>query len=157
MTDLQANLKPGQQFACSHSGAAIILLDKSLIRKVLINLLTNAIKFSPPQATIGIDSRSGEEGFALAVRDQGIGISEDDLRHLSERFFRGANAGNTQGTGLGLHIVHKYVELMHGTMEIESKLREGTTVRLFFPPVTDTQLATLETDKHYPPGLSDQG
>jgi PAS domain S-box-containing protein len=142
MTDLQGSLKPGQQFDFRHTGESIVRLDKSLIRKVLINLLSNAIKFSPPQTTIMVTSQSREEGFAIAVQDQGMGISESDLKHLCERFYRGANALNTQGTGLGLHIVYKYVELLHGKMDIQSQLGQGTTVQLLFYPMTDAQLQT---------------
>jgi PAS domain S-box-containing protein len=142
LADLQPSLKAGQQIEFSHSGASTVLLDKSLIRKVLLNLLTNASKYSPPQSRIGVSSQSLEEGFAIAIQDQGIGISEEDKKHLCERFFRGANALHTQGTGLGLHIVHKYVELLNGRMEIESELGQGTTVQLLFYPMAASALAT---------------
>jgi signal transduction histidine kinase len=151
MTDLQGSLKPGQKFAFNHTGEPTVLLDKSLIRKVLINLLSNAIKFSPPQSTIDLISHSRDEGFSITLKDQGIGISENDLRHLSERFFRGSNALNIQGTGLGLHIVRKYVELLHGKMEIASELGQGTTVALFFYPLLDPLPESANTIRQQSP------
>lgn len=153
LDDLQAGLQPGQQVDFSHTGQAMVWQDKSLIRKVLINLLTNASKYSPPQSRIQVISQSREEGFAIAIIDQGIGISEEDRKHLCERFFRGANAIHTQGTGLGLHIVHRYVELLNGRMEIESELGQGTTVQLLFYPLAAPALATAGAYQHQPPDL----
>ena len=69
----------------------------------------------------------------IEVQDEGMGISKDDQEHLFERFFRGHNATNIQGTGLGLNIVAKYVELMDGYIEMESELEKGTTFRIIFP------------------------
>jgi len=67
------------------------------------------------------------------VKDHGIGISEEDQQHLFSSFFRGKNATNIQGTGLGLHIVRRYAELMNGEVHLESKLGEGTTVTVRLP------------------------
>jgi signal transduction histidine kinase len=61
-----------------------------------------------------------------------MGISEEDQKHLFERFFRGKNATNIQGTGLGLHIVYKYVELMNGRIEVQSELEKGSTFVIRF-------------------------
>jgi signal transduction histidine kinase len=66
------------------------------------------------------------------VKDYGLGIPEEDRKHLFERFFRGKNVINIQGTGLGLHIVSKYVELMGGTIEVESELDKGTSFTIKF-------------------------
>jgi signal transduction histidine kinase len=67
------------------------------------------------------------------VRDEGIGISEEDQSHLFSSFFRGKNALNIQGTGLGLHIVKRYADLLGGTINLQSKLGEGTTITLQIP------------------------
>jgi signal transduction histidine kinase len=69
----------------------------------------------------------------MVVQDQGIGISEEDLKHLFERFYRGKNAFNIQGTGLGLHIVGNYVDIMKGHLHLTSKLNEGTRIEITFP------------------------
>ena len=71
--------------------------------------------------------------FMVSVEDKGIGISEDDQKHLFERFFRGKNAGHIQGTGLGLHIIGKYAELMKGRITLESQLNAGTTFTVHLP------------------------
>jgi len=68
----------------------------------------------------------------LSVKDNGIGISREDQKHLMERFFRAANAGNIQGTGLGLHIISKYTELMNGRIECISELEQGTEFMITF-------------------------
>jgi len=69
----------------------------------------------------------------MSVRDEGIGISAEDQQHLFSSFFRGANAVNIEGTGLGLHIVKRYVELLGGTMQLESMLDKGTTITIEVP------------------------
>jgi signal transduction histidine kinase len=98
-----------------------------------MNLLSNAIKFTNERSTITISSWITNEELVISVTDYGIGISEEDQQHLFERFFRAKNASNIQGTGLGLHIVAKYLELMNGKIEMESKLNEGSTFTIYIP------------------------
>jgi signal transduction histidine kinase len=69
----------------------------------------------------------------LSIEDKGIGISEEDQQHLFERFFRAKNAINIQGTGLGLHIISKYLELMGGYIEIKSALNKGSVFTIYIP------------------------
>lgn len=126
-TELEAIAKPGQQINYSHTGDEIILSDPTLLRNVVTNLLSNAIKFSPEGCGIEVDTRVTDENIILMVRDKGLGISRSDQEHLFERFFRGTNVINIQGTGLGLHIVGKYIEIMDGKIEFESVLEKGTT------------------------------
>jgi signal transduction histidine kinase len=97
-----------------------------------MNLLGNAIKFSPASATIAIYTKKEPGAFTLQVKDNGIGMSQEDQQHLFERFYRGANVSNIQGTGLGLHIVSKYSELMNGRISCESELGKGTTFTIVF-------------------------
>jgi signal transduction histidine kinase len=146
--------KRGQTIEFNHQGPCKVMMDKSLLRKVLINLISNAIKFSPEDATIVVGSAADDDCFSIAVKDQGMGISENDLKHLFERFFRGANALNIQGTGLGLHIVAKYVELMNGKINIDSKLGEGTSIHLVFyphsiPPQLETEDALMNNKSDF--------
>jgi signal transduction histidine kinase len=68
----------------------------------------------------------------FSIKDEGIGISKKDQEHLFEIFYRAANAVNIPGTGLGLHIVSKYVEMMHGKIELKSELDKGTEINLIF-------------------------
>jgi PAS domain S-box-containing protein len=125
-------LKPGQNFNYIHKGQNKVYLDLSLLRNILINLLSNGIKFSPENAVIEVRSEVNEKDILISVLDNGIGIPEDDKKHLFERFFRANNVTNIQGTGLGLHIVSKYVELMNGRIEVESELEKGTTFNIHF-------------------------
>jgi signal transduction histidine kinase len=125
-------LKKGQYINYNHEGLTQVNLDTSLLRNILINLISNAIKFSPEGANIWVDSRCTESEITLTIKDEGLGIPEEDRKHLFERFFRGKNVVNIQGTGLGLHIVSKYVELMGGKIEVESQLEKGTMFTIKF-------------------------
>jgi len=98
----------------------------------MVNLLTNAIKFSADDGQVLISSRCDNTTVNICVHDNGLGISEEDRQHLFERFFRGGNVLTIPGTGLGLHIVGKYVELMRGTIDIKSELNKGTEILLNF-------------------------
>ena len=97
-----------------------------------MNLLSNAIKFSPEHSSIEINCVHKPGEMVLAIRDHGMGISEEDKQHLFSRFFRGSNVTNIQGTGLGLHIVAKYAELMNGTIVCNSALNNGTEFIITF-------------------------
>ncbi len=114
------------------SGRMVYGLDPQLIRNVLFNLLSNALKYSQENTEV-VFSVEIAESLVLQVKDQGMGIPESEQQHLFERFFRAKNATNIQGTGLGLNIVQKHVELMGGTIEFDSKLNEGTTFTITLP------------------------
>lgn len=125
--EMKHNLRKGQMVHYEHQGATSLVLDASLLKHIVMNLISNASKFSPESSFIQIRTIISHNQFVLSVQDQGIGISREDQKHLMERFFRGTNAMNIQGTGLGLHIVSKYAELMRGTITCDSKLQVGTT------------------------------
>ncbi len=125
-------LKPKQKIVCTHKGNEDVMLDTSLLKNVMINLLSNAIKFSAENATIQISSEVENNRISICVKDEGIGMSDEDKKHLFERFYRGNNAINIQGTGLGLHIVGKYIELMDGEISIASELEKGTEITIIF-------------------------
>ncbi|ADB37938.1 ATP-binding protein [Spirosoma linguale] len=110
-----------------------INLDPSLFRKILINLLSNAVKYSGPETEIKIQAFCDNSLLILSVQDQGIGISEDDQKRLFERFFRAKNVSTIQGTGLGLHIVNRYIRLMGGQINLASELNVGTTLTVTLP------------------------
>jgi PAS domain S-box-containing protein len=131
--EMEINLKPGQRIIFEHTGNEAVRLDKYLLKNICLNLLSNAIKFSPENSEIKMNCDFNENGFRLSVKDSGIGISEEDRQHLSERFFRARNAFNIQGTGLGLHIITKYLELMNGSIEIESELDKGSVFTIYVP------------------------
>jgi signal transduction histidine kinase len=133
ISEMQVNSKPGQTIEFTHTGNNDVLIDERLLKNICVNLLSNAIKFSPENSIIKIACIISENDFILSIKDNGIGISEEDKQHLFERFFRAKNAFNIQGTGLGLHIVGKYLELMNGTIEIESGLNKGSVFTIHIP------------------------
>jgi PAS domain S-box-containing protein len=126
LTELKGIAKPGQELRYAHDGGETVLLDPALFKQIVQNLVANAIKFSPENEPLDIQTSRTANGFSLTVADLGIGISEEDQRQLFQRFFRGTNATNIQGTGLGLHIVAKFAELMSGSVEVKSTLGKGT-------------------------------
>ncbi len=131
--EMNPALKSGQKviFTCKDSYA--ITSDKNLIRNVLFNLLSNAIKFSEPSRPIHVTCVCKKNVAEVAVRDEGMGISKEDQEHLFSSFFRGKNVINIQGTGLGLHIVRRYIDLLKGSIKVESELGRGTTITFTIP------------------------
>jgi PAS domain S-box-containing protein len=125
--------KTGQALNYNHTGTDNnINLDKKILRHIMFNLISNAIKFSPENKPIDVSSEVTNDKIIISVKDNGIGISKEDQKHLFERFFRGENASNIQGTGLGLNIVAKYIEVLDGTVECISELDKGTEFKIVF-------------------------
>ncbi|MBT8220872.1 MAG: PAS domain-containing sensor histidine kinase [Bacteroidia bacterium] len=108
-------------------------LDERVLKNILFNLLSNAIKYSGMEGKIRCDVSMNNGSMKILVSDNGMGIPEEDQKHLFQRFFRASNVENIQGTGLGLHIVKQYVELLHGTISFKSNLGEGTTFFIEIP------------------------
>jgi PAS domain S-box-containing protein len=135
--DMQLNAKAGQEIVYEHKGPGNVYLDPKLLKNILINLISNAIKFSPEKKNIQVRSRVDDYTISVEVKDSGIGISDEDQKHLFERFYRGKNAFNIQGTGLGLHIVGSYVDLMKGHIILHSEIEKGTTIKITFPHQTE--------------------
>jgi two-component system sensor kinase FixL len=133
ISELQPLCRTGQVISLEYQGTTQATIDKQIFRNVLINLLSNAIKFSPDGAEIKVLCKHEQALLELHVIDQGMGIPEEEQKHLFGRFFRGRNAQNIQGTGLGLNIVAKYLEILGGTITFKSVLEEGTTFTLSIP------------------------
>lgn len=123
--ELKLITKPNQMIIYNHQGTSEVFLDLKFTRNICINLLSNAIKYSEKDIFINTEITTNQ--ISIIVKDQGIGIPKGEQEYLFTRFFRAKNATNIQGTGLGLNIVRKYLELMNGTITFESKLQEGTT------------------------------
>lgn len=130
--DMQEILKPGQRIDYTYTGHNELHTDKHLIKNILLNLVSNAIKFSPEDSVIELQVINNKQ-LTFVVKDSGIGISKEDQEHLFERFFRARNAQNIQGTGLGLHIVTKYLELLQGKIELHSEINAGTIFTVTIP------------------------
>lgn len=107
--------------------------DEQLIYLILTHLLANAIKYSHPSNPITINGSVIQDKILLAVHDQGIGIPTDEQDKIFEPFYRGTNIGEVPGLGIGLSIVKDAVEAMNGSLNIESKLGVGTTVKVEVP------------------------
>ncbi len=129
--ELKMLAKVNQAIIYNHTGSKDVFLDLKSVRNILINLISNAIKYS--EKDIFIHTIITKKSIKITVKDQGIGIPEEEQEYLFTRFFRAKNVTNIQGTGLGLNIVRKYLELMNGTITFESKLNEGTMFIIEFP------------------------
>jgi signal transduction histidine kinase len=107
--------------------------DERLLGHIFTNLLSNAVKYSEAGASVRFKvARQGAHAECI-ICDQGIGISDEDQSRLFTAFHRGANVGNRSGTGLGLVLVKRCVELHHGQLRIQSALAKGTTVTINVP------------------------
>jgi PAS domain S-box-containing protein len=133
MADMQGLLKAGQRVAQAIDCTEAMWLDASLLRKILVNLLSNASKYSAENTVVHVQATGRAGQLTLVVQDEGVGISAEDQARLFERFFRARNVTNVPGTGLGLYIVGRYVELLGGTISLASELDKGTTVTICIP------------------------
>lgn len=107
--------------------------DPGILKNILYNLMSNAIKYSNEEQTIEYYSEVSKNTLTVSVKDSGIGIPKEDQKQLFTRFFRAKNATNIKGTGLGLNIVTKYLEMLNGNMTFESEENVGTTFNLTIP------------------------
>ena len=147
LEEMETNLKVGQHFVEDCQPTSYQLRqDPKLSRHILVNLLSNAIKYSPEGSVIEIILRREGPHIILSVRDQGMGIPENEQGQIFNRFFRARNAENIQGTGLGLNIVKQYTELMGGSIEFSSKLGEGSTFVLKLPRKCKTRADEEDPD-----------
>jgi len=115
-------------------------IDEDLIRRVLINLLTNAVKYSPEGGKVLFMLNREDDDALIEVTDNGIGIPDSDIEHLFQTFHRAGNVGSIPGTGLGLTLVKQAAELHGGTIQVVSTEGVGTTftIRLPITPVADS-------------------
>ncbi|OAQ42309.1 histidine kinase [Pedobacter psychrophilus] len=132
--DMQSLAKTQQSIVYHHTGnGRIATFNPSLLKNSLINLISNAIKYSGPDSSIEFYTKITKDNFTIVVKDNGIGIPKKDQIHLFQAFFRAHNTGNIPGTGLGLNIVGRYTTLMNGKIKFKSKENIGTSFTLTFP------------------------
>ncbi len=110
-----------------------LLMDTKLLRHILSNLLSNALKYSPEGGQILFKTIVDDDQVTFTVRDEGIGIPDNDLKNLFQHFFRASNVGTISGAGLGLAIVKKAVTVHGGTLNYESEVGKGTTFIVKLP------------------------
>lgn len=130
--EMNSVLKKAQKLSLLFEGPEAVYIDRNILKNILLNLLSNSIKYSE-KGTIVLDVRESAHSIIFTIKDEGIGIPEEEQQFLFTRFFRAKNAGNIQGTGLGLNIVKRYVELLEGNISVESKLEHGTTFIIEIP------------------------
>ncbi|HYQ46015.1 MAG TPA: DAHL domain-containing protein [Polyangiaceae bacterium] len=128
------------------SGDPNVTLDERLLSELVGNLLSNALKYSPPGSQVDFDVVASDQQCRFTVEDRGIGIPQEDVAHLFESFFRASNADQIKGSGLGLAVVKKAVEVQNGTVEVESRLGQGTKFVVHVPrelPLSRTSSSEL--------------
>jgi PAS domain S-box-containing protein len=132
--EMEPNKKEGQDIILKNSQPFIsVVLDPKILTHILINLLSNAIKYSEEHQKIVLKVVVEGDVICIDIKDKGIGIAQEEQKNLFNRFFRAENATNFQGTGLGLHIVKQYTELLAGGVSFKSKVGKGSTFSLRLP------------------------
>ncbi len=127
--ELEGYFKSGQHLVVE-GRQTDVYADPKLLKNIFLNLLSNAIKYSGENKEIKVVINKGTKKTSIEVIDHGLGIPDEEQRNIFTRFYRAGNATNIQGTGLGLHIVKKYVELLEGEITFKSKLDVGTTFKI---------------------------
>jgi PAS domain S-box-containing protein len=126
--------------------------DRNALTMIINNLLTNSIKYSAPGTEIIIDLAKVDNQYLISITDQGVGIPEQEQKHLFTPFFRASNSGHVSGTGLGLNIVKENTEKLGGTINLTSKINKGTAVTITIPinpePSAEKLKLTYEEDSH---------
>lgn len=125
--------KPTQVIEFNFEGPDHFVTDQNMMRIITSNLLSNAVKYSGEGDHIWFEVKCAEQALKLMVKDEGIGIPLEDQQGMFERFFRAKNALNLEGTGLGLNIIHRYLQLLGGEISFESHPETGTTFYLTIP------------------------
>jgi PAS domain S-box-containing protein len=131
--NLKGSAKPAQNIFYDHHGQSLVWTDPTLVRYIVTNLVSNAIKYSDDGTNI-IVSSSVNGQILITVKDSGIGIPKEEQKNLFNRFYRASNAGNIQGTGLGLHITKHYVDMLHGSIHVNSEPGKGSEFEVVLDP-----------------------
>ncbi|MVZ64003.1 PAS domain-containing sensor histidine kinase [Sphingobacterium humi] len=131
--EMQLICKKNQHIVYQHTGeSSDFYIDPNLLKNSIINLVSNAIKYSGEDTFIEFSTEIDKDNLIVTVKDNGIGIPAEEQVNLFEPFFRANNTGNIPGTGLGLNIVKRYVVLMGGTMEYWSEVNQGAIFKMSF-------------------------
>ncbi len=119
-------------YQCSHCNEKVHM-DKNFLHNILSNLISNASKYSPDNSEIRLQAYIKNNKLYISVKDQGKGIPKNQQKQIFDHFFRAENVKNHQGTGLGLTITKKYVELMNGVISFKSEENKGTKFNVELP------------------------
>lgn len=127
VNEMKQLTRADQEIKISSHETVILTSDKHLLKIAVSNLISNAIKFSHEGGLIEVILEKKANQIAIHVKDQGIGIPLEDQKHIFSRFFRASNSSNIQGTGLGIYIVKRYIEIIGGQLYFTSTPDQGTT------------------------------
>ena len=132
---LQVNNNGGKVVTHYDAENSEIIADRSHIESILVNIIENAIKYTPENPVIKINTHNEKDLFVVAISDNGIGISKKNIRHIFDEFFRVStgNLHDAKGYGLGLNYVKKIVDLHDGRIKVTSALGAGTTFTIYLP------------------------
>jgi signal transduction histidine kinase len=134
VSEMEVLKKPDQVLEYKHLGIqSMAHIDHQIFWSIVTNLISNSLKYSRAGAKICITSEIDDGIIKLQVEDPGIGIPDNEHKYIFGRFYRASNALNFEGTGLGLHIVQKYVHLLKGQITFTSRLNEGTRFSVSLP------------------------
>ena len=131
--EVTCSTKHSHHICVSTNKLGCLLTDEKLLRNILINLLTNAIKFSPGKEEVSLNVLDQDTFITIQVRDEGMGIPDDEIEMIFEPFTRGKSAAEIHGTGLGLSIVKKAVDLLNGTISVDSGVAQGSVFTVTIP------------------------
>jgi len=132
-------LGPGRTIECENALEASVAGDRDAIKQVLLILLDNALKYTPPGGTISISTALTDGQVALSLRDTGAGIAPDALPHIFERFYRSDTSRTGAGAGLGLAIAKELIEAQRGAIHVESRVGQGSLFTVTLPAANATQ------------------
>jgi signal transduction histidine kinase len=120
--------------------------DRDKLKQVLLNLLSNSVKYNRPNGTVIVTGAFDESDISINIQDTGVGIPDESLPHLFEKFYRvREHEGKASGTGLGLSITKQIVQGHNGRIEVKSKMGVGTSFTVYIPRSTRLQPRTSET------------
>jgi PAS domain S-box-containing protein len=125
-------VKPAIHFEKENDSLSLVT-DTKYMRLIAVNLISNAIKYTPANKNVFLSANKDEDKFLFIVKDEGIGIPQEDFKNMYEPFMRSKNAENIKGTGLGLSILKRAVDLLEGTIEFDSAVNIGTTFTVTIP------------------------
>lgn len=134
------SLKNGQKIKITAATNITLHTDPRILRNILFNLISNASKYSEQGQVIHLECSLQHNEIIFVIRDEGIGIPLEDQKHLFDRFFRASNAINIQGTGLGLNIVKRYVDLLQGSITFTSEYEKGSTFTVSIPHTNEKDI-----------------
>lgn len=131
--EIQMSFRDRAGIELEYRGETEVNLDKQLLTHILTNLLSNGLKYSPADRVVNFTVTQQAQQVMFAIRDRGIGIPENEQKHLFDSFYRASNVGQVQGTGLGLAIVKQCVDFHNGQITFDSEAGEGTTFTVTLP------------------------